>query len=148
MIQARRYQFPPRSGWGRARWSIVLLVAIALGCSQGETRGRLEDRAKQYLDLKQRKQWEEVYDGYLDPNLKGSLAKDAFLKRRQLSFDILSHAVTEVKENGDEGDVTVNGEANFPAREPGGKVRILQKPFTLTDHWVRRDGAWYVVLAE
>jgi hypothetical protein len=147
MVQVRRYSLPPRPGLHRARY-LVLLVAIALGCSQGDTRGPLEERAKQYLDLKQRKQWEEVYDGYLDPKLKGSLSRDAFLRRRQLSFDVLSHTVTGVKENGDEGDVTVSGEANFPARQPGGKVRIIQRPFTVTDHWIKRDGAWYIVLSE
>ena len=146
MGKVGRHKLPPR--WGRYWVSCCIVgVAIALsGCARGK--GSLQDRAQEYLHLKQRKQWEEVYDGYLDPSLRGKLSKEAFLRKRALSFDILRNEVKEVKETGDEADVVVNGEANFPVREFGGKTRIVKREFNTTDRWVKRDGVWYIVLTE
>lgn len=146
MQKSRRYQFAPRLG--PYRTAVVLVVAIALGGCAKESSGTLKERAQQYLDLKQGKRWEEVYDGYLDPTLKRTLTKEAFLNKRALAFDVLRHEIKDIKENGSEGSVLVAGEANFPARGTGGNVHMLQRDFSSTDQWVKRDEVWYIVLTE
>lgn len=121
---------------------------LFVGCSERASGATLEERGRKYWGLKQAKQWEELYDHYLDPVLKDTLSRDAFLKKRLLAFDILSYAITEARENGDQGTVKVKGEANIPARGIRGAVRIMKTEITVEDQWVRRDGVWYVRLAE
>ena len=151
MSAGRDYPLPPRLGrvWVRLAVSCVLVVAIAtIGCSRREVGGSLAARANAYWQLKQAKRWDEVYDDYLDPTLKGALSKDAFLKKRLLAFDILSFTITDATENGDEGVVRAKADANIPLRMVGGKVQITRKEITGEDSWVRRDGVWYVHLGE
>ncbi len=109
----------------------------------------MADRAQHYWELKQQKRWEEAYDGYLDPTIKVSLTKDAFLKKRQLAFDILSFTITGATENGDDGTVHVKVEANSPLRLPGQeKVQIRKDTIDSQESWVHRDGVWYVHVTE
>ena len=84
-VTTHDYQGPPRirRGWvTRAVGGAVAAAVIGLqlmGC-QRAANATLTERASKYWQLKQQKRWEEVYDGYLDPALKGALPKDAFLK--------------------------------------------------------------------
>lgn len=152
---ARRhvYQWPPRSARERVVRAIGVGVVVAAlivplaACHRGSS-ATLKDRASTYWQLKQQKRWEEVYDGYLDPALKGALAKDAFLKKRLLAFDILSFTITNVSENGDQGTVSATCDANLPLRGIGGKTEMRRHEMTAEDSWVKRDGTWYIRLSE
>lgn len=152
-MRHHRYQWPPRLSYlrcgQRGRW-IVLTTVVALaaaGCSELKSGTTLEDRATEYLELKRTKRWEEVYDRYLDPEIKGSLSREAFLKKRLLAFNVLSYSIKELREDGNEGTVSVSGEANIPVRGVRGAVRMIQKEIAVEDRWVKRDGVWYVRLA-
>ena len=131
---------------------VVALVAVwsmaGAGCHHG-SKDTLADRAKGYWELRQQKRWEEAYDGYLDPAVKASLTKDAFLKERALAFDILSFTVTDLTQNGDQATVHVKVDANIPLRLPGQeKVQIRKDTIDSEESWVRRDGVWYVHVTE
>jgi hypothetical protein len=126
----------------------LALASLALCCRARDAKAPLLERAQAYWELKQSKRWEEVYDAYLDPELKNGLPREGFLKKRLLAFDILSFAITEAREEGDEGTVVVTNEVDLPVRGAGGSVRIVKKTVTTTDSWARRDGMWYVRLSE
>ncbi len=127
--------------------ALLLLGAIA-GCQKTDPVASLKDRATTYWGLKQSKGWAEVYDKYLDPEIKKTLTKDAFLKRRWLAFDILSYEVSSVQEDGDKATVEVANEVNFPLKTPQGELTFIKKQVSTKDQWVRRGGVWYVVLSE
>lgn len=127
---------------------IVLSLALAAGCQRPDSGNSLQERVTKYWQLKQSKGWPEVYDQYLDPNVKNQLTKEAFLKRRFLAFDILSFEIADVKEDGDKAAVAVTNEVNFPLKAPSGEMQFIKKQVTTNDTWVRRDGAWYVELKE
>ncbi len=127
---------------------MAAVIAQVSAC-QNRATGTLQERVAQYWELRQQKRWEAVYDGYLDPTLKASLTKDAFLKKRQLAFDILSFSVSSATENENDGTVRVTAEANIPLRLPGqDKVQIRKDTITSEESWVRRDGVWYVHVTE
>jgi hypothetical protein len=130
--------------------AVVLLVSAAgvLGCQRANPGGDLKGRVTKYWQLKQSKAWPQVYDEYLDPNAKGQLTKDAFVKRRFLAFDILSFEVGEVEQDGDKATVEVTNEANIPLKSPNGEMQFIKKQVTTKDTWVRRDGTWFVELKE
>jgi hypothetical protein len=152
-VNAHEYQWLPRLGRGRiARVVGCGVVAAAIvfqlvACQRGSN-ATLGERAGKYWRLKQEKRWEEVYDGYLDPALKGGLPKDAFLKKRLLAFDIVTFTITDSIENGDQGTVHVTMDANLPLLGIGGKVQMHRKELTVEDSWVRHDGTWYIRLSE
>ncbi len=124
------------------------MVSLVAGCQKADSAGSLKERAQTYWGLKQSKGWEEVYDKYLDPEAKGRLTKEAFLKRRWLAFDILSYEISDVQETGDKATVAVTNEVNFPLKTPDGELKLIKKQVTTKDNWVRRDGNWYVMLTE
>jgi len=130
----------------------VLVLALAtgglVGCQKSDPVAGLKDRVSTYWGLKQTKSWGEVYEKYLDPEARTTVAKEAFLKRRFLAFDILSYEISDVKEEGDKATVTVNNEANIPLKTPQGELTFIKKQVTTKDEWVRRDGNWYVILTE
>jgi hypothetical protein len=124
------------------------VIAQISACHHGSS-ATLAERAKHYWELKQQKRWEEAYDGYLDPTIKTSLTKDAFLKKRQLAFDILNFTIAGTTENGNAATVHVQAEANIPLRLPGQeKVEIRKDTIESEEPWVRRDGTWYVHITE
>src|SRR5690606_33539273 len=71
----------------------------------GEARtASIEDlaaRARQYLELKQRHAWAEVYDDILDPELKNQLERQRFLKKREKAFDILGFEIVSAEQEGE-----------------------------------------------
>ncbi|MBI3769311.1 MAG: hypothetical protein HY271_12595 [Deltaproteobacteria bacterium] len=127
---------------------MVAAIVLQLAACQRGSNATLGERAGKYWQLKQEKRWEEVYDGYLDPALKGGLSKDAFLKKRLLAFDIVTFTITDSSENGDQGTVHVKIDANLPLLGIGGKVQMHRKELTTEDAWVRHDGTWYIRLSE
>lgn len=152
--EARRYLTPRRRGGMRSalvtRCGLLVVVGALLlgGCSRGATSTPLPERVAKYWELKQSKRWEEVYDGYLDPELKGKISKAAFLRKRLLAFDILGFTVGEPKESGDEATLEVVNDVNIPMRGPGGKVQMTHETVTTEERWVRRDGTWFIRLPE
>ena len=132
-----------------ARGGVVVVGAVLqlIGC-QRTINAPLTERVSKYWELKQQKRWEEVYDGYLDPALKGALTKDAFLKKRLLAFDVVNFTIVEASENGDQGSVRVKMDANLPLRGIGGKVQMRRQEMTSEEAWVKRDGTWYIHLTE
>jgi hypothetical protein len=147
----------PERGWLMIRRTVfglgaVLVLALAiggfLGCQKADPVAGLKERVSTYWGLKQTKSWDEVYEKYLDPEARKKVAKEAFLKRRFLAFDILSYEISDVKEEGDKATVTVNNEANIPLKTPQGELTFIKKQVTTKDEWVRRDGNWYVILSE
>ena len=157
-MERRLYSWLPRAEVVRAprvrSWGTTLVAALlvlATACSRGEVGASLEERAQRYWELKQGKQWAEIWDAYLDPELKEKLPKDAFLKRRQLAFDILGYALQEVKpEEEDEARATVvvTSEVNVPLRGAGGKTQLVRKEVTTSDTWVRRGDRWFIRLSK
>jgi hypothetical protein len=127
---------------------LPVLATVVAGCRRADPVQELKDRVTKYWQLKQSKSWPEVYDQYVDPNVKGQLTKDAFLKRRFLAFDIFSFEVADIKQEGDKATVSVTNEVNFPLKEPSGQMQFIKKQVTTNDSWVRRDGAWYIELKE
>jgi hypothetical protein len=153
IANAHDYQWPP--SWDRSRLrgivgfgTVIVAVLVQLAACQWGSSATLADRAKKYWELKQQKRWEEVYDGYLDPAAKSALARDSFLKKRLLAFDILDFNITDVAENGNEGTVHVTSHANIPLRGIGGKTQLRKQEMTGEEAWVRHDGAWYIRLSE
>ena len=126
----------------------VGFLMLAAGCQKADPVATLKDRASTYWGLKQSKGWAEVYDQYLDPEAKKTVTKEAFLKRRWLAFDILSYQISDVQEEGGKATVAVDNEVNFPLKSPAGDLQFIKKQVNTKDEWVRRDGAWYVVLTE
>lgn len=125
----------------------LVVLAVLTGCQQKvESKAALPERVEKYWALKQSKGWDEVYDSYVDPKAKETLAKGAFLNRRRLAFDILSFRVTEATESGDAAKVAIENEVNFPIRSPAGEIQLIKKQVTTTETWVRREGSWYIQL--
>ena len=148
---AGRTRARPRPGAYRCNWAVpalLVLMLVAAGCQSADSAHGLKDRVTKYWQLKQSKSWPEVYDQYVDPNVKSQLTKEAFLKRRFLAFDVLSFEVAQIKEEGDKAAVAVTNEVNFPLKAPSGEMQFIKKQVTTNDSWVRRDGKWYIELKE
>jgi hypothetical protein len=152
-VNAHEYRWRPRLGRRRIARAIgsglvAAAIVVQLAACQRGSNATLEERASKYWQLKQQKRWEEVYDGYLDPALKGGLSKDAFLQKRLLAFDTVSFTIADATENGDQGTVHVKVDANLPIRGIGGKVQMRRQELTAEDSWVKHDGSWYIHLSE
>ena len=133
---------------GSAAIAVVLVLGTLGGCQKADPAAALKDRVAAYWGLKQAKTWPEVYDKFVDPDVKKTVTKDAFVKRRWLAFDILSYEISNVQEEGDKATVEVSNEVNFPLKTPQGELTFIKKQVSTKDQWVRRDGVWYVVLTE
>jgi hypothetical protein len=136
-----------RSG-AMALAGLAIALVLTAGCQKPDPVAALKDRVSKYWALKQSKGWAEVYDGYLDPEAKKSVTKEAFLKRRWLAFDILSYQISNVQEEGDKATVAVDNEVNFPLKTPQGELTFIKKQVNTKDQWVRREGQWYVIQTE
>lgn len=131
------------------------LLALLQACSRspGEERpraaetGALERRAREYLELKQRHEWERVYDDLLAPEDRKKLEKQHFLRKRASSFDILDFDVVSVEK---EAEVTARVAATMvamiPVLKPGGETTLVRKRVRDVQRWVYRDGRWYIHL--
>ena len=152
-LHGHDYVGPPRFRRRRVVCGIAIAIVAAgvglqsAGCQRAKT-ATLTERASTYWQLKQQKRWEEVYDAYLDPAVKETLSKDAFLKKRLLAFDVVNFTITDEKEDGDHATVHVKMDANLPLRGIGGKVQMRRQEMTSDESWVRRDGTWYIHLSE
>ena len=107
----------------------------------------LQDRARNYLELKQKRDWVAIYDGLLDPELHGKVKREIFLKRREAAFDVLSFTVVSTEEQeGGTGKVVAKIDAMIPVLNPKGGTTMLRKEMEESQKWVARDGRWYIQL--
>lgn len=137
-----------RSAGALLALSALLGLALA-GCQAGreqETQN-LQDRARNYLELKQKRDWVAIYDGLLDPELHGKLKREVFLKRREAAFDVLNFSVVSAEEQeGGTGTVVAKIDAMIPVLNPKGGTTMLRKEMEESQKWVARDGRWYIQL--
>jgi hypothetical protein len=136
-------------GLGAPGLALALSVlALALGCTRDAGAGDLDARARQYMELRQKGDWEKIYDDLLDPELKVKLERDKFLQRRKSTFDILEFQVDakQAEAGGTEATVVARIEAMMPIRKPGGAVMSIRRQVQDQQDWVQRDGGWYIRL--
>ena len=137
---------------GEVAVTVALALSLASACARGQEAPQpanevsLQDRAKQYLTLKQRHDWAEIYDDLLAPEDRSRLERQRFLKKREKAFDILGFEVVSAEEQGEEGRVRVKMEAMIPILNPGGETSLVRKQVQDPQTWVYRDGRWYIRL--
>ena len=140
-----------REGSGAARRAGCIALGVALlgafACT-GNPKQELGERANQYLELKQKRDWASIYDGLLDPESRKTVARDDFLKRRRSTFDVLGFQLvsTQMDEAQDAAKVVAKIDANIPVLSPRGGTTMLRKELADSQAWVRRDGKWYIQL--
>ncbi len=149
-VAFRRYLVLPRSV--RSGFALFGLLAFVIsgpgiGCRQ-QASDSLKSRVQEYWELKQSKQWERIYEDYLDPTRKEALPREAFLKRRLLSYDILTFKILDIQDRQDRATVVVENEVNMPLRGIRGAVEMRKQTVNTEDDWVQRNGTWYVRLSE
>jgi hypothetical protein len=129
--------------------ALLGMAITAAGCQAKHENEQAEDlqaRAKQYLELKQKRDWAAIYDGFLDPELRKTLKRDLFLQRRSQAFDVLSYTLVSTKEEGETGKVVAKLDAMIPVLNPRGGTTMLRKELSEPQKWVARDGRWYIQL--
>ena len=135
--------------------AVLVPISLALACACAQGAGTpatgpgapgLEARAREYLELKQRHAWAQIYDEILDPEARKSLERQRFLKKRENAFDIVGFEVVSTQQNGQDGQVQVQMEAMIPIRNPGGETSLVRKNVQDPQKWVYRDGRWYIRL--
>jgi len=134
------------------RFALAVLLGMAIataGCQtapEEEAAESLQVRAQKYLELKQKRDWVAIYDGLLDPELHTKLKREAFLRRRDMSFDVLGFTLVSAKEEGGTGKVVAKVDAMIPVLNPRGGTTMLRKELEEPQEWVTRDGRWYIQL--
>jgi len=127
-------------------WAVTCTVASTLGCQSAAQTDSLETRARQYLELKQRHEWPTIYDSLLDPEVRKSVDREAFLKKRSVPFDVVGFDVVSAEAEGDRGKVVAKLEAIVPVLNPRGGTVMIRKELEDAQEWVHRDGHWYIRL--
>jgi hypothetical protein len=141
-----------RPRFGALVMTVAIALSLASACAREQASSEtppdagLEARAKQYLTLKQRHAWAEIYDDILAPEDRARLERQRFLKKREKAFDILGFEVVSAEEQGEEGQVRVKMEAMIPILTPGGETSLVRKQVQDPQSWVYRDGRWYIRL--
>lgn len=153
MSVRRGAPFVASRGRGRSTGAVLALTALLglalAGCQSGgrQETANLQDRARNYLELKQKRDWVAIYDGLLDPELHQKLKREAFLKRREAAFDVLNFSVVSAEEQeGGTGKVVAKIDAMIPVLNPKGGTTMLRKEMEESQKWVARDGRWYIRL--
>lgn len=135
-----------------ARFALAVLLGTAIatsGCQSTPGSGsteNLQQRAQEYLELKQKRDWVAIYEGMLDPELQKKLKREVFLRRRSAAFDVLGFTVVSAKEEGDTGKVVAKLDAMIPVLNPRGGTTMLRKELEEPQQWVTREGRWYIQL--
>ena len=127
--------------------AVLLVFALVQGCDQAiKGRADLSETAKKYMDLRQRGQWEMVWDEYVDPALRNQEKRKVYMAKRRSVFDIEAFEVVSVAEKGTKGEVVVEIDAIVPVLKPGGGLLRLPRELRDTQQWVRKEGSWYIQL--
>ena len=105
-------------------------MALVQGCDPAiKARADLSETAKSYMDLRQRGQWERVWDEYVDPALRNKEKRKVYMAKRRSVFDIEAFEVVSVAEKGTKGEVVVEIDAIVPVLKPGGGIlRLPREP--------------------
>ena len=98
------------------------------------------------MDLRQRGNWDEIWNGLVDPTSREGLKRDEFMARRRSSFDIVDFEILTVDETGQSGRVVAKLDAVVPVLKPGGGTMRIPRELDDAQTWVRRDGRWYIQL--
>ena len=130
----------------------LAFVLLGVGCfgspePDAPTAEPVGERAREYLALKQQHEWGAIYDQILDPEMKTKLAREDFLRKRELAFDVLSFDIVKTQENEDRAKVIAEVQAMIPILQPGGGTQLVRKQMQDPQEWVNRDGTWYIELS-
>jgi len=110
----------------------------------------LEARVRQYMEVRQGREWGVLYDEFLDPAGRAAIARPAFLAKRGGGFDILGFEVlrseVQAETQPPRGRVQVQLDALIPVLLPGGGSRTVRRSVEEPQQWVFRDGSWYIQL--
>ena len=135
---------------GRPGVAIAIALAcaavVASACQRTTPEEDLNGRVRQYLELKQKQDWQGIYDGLLDPEVKETVKAEDFLKVRTGGLEILGFSVVETKVEDGQGKVRANLDTMVTVLSPRGGTTMIRKDLVDSQDWVLRDGRWYVRL--
>lgn len=130
--------------------ALLGMAITAVGCQarqeEDAAKENLEARARQYMALKQKRDWAAIYDGLLDPELRTTLKREAFLRRRKQAFDVLGYTLVSTKEEDGTGKVIAKVDAMVPVLNPRGGTTMLRRELEEPQQWVARNGRWFIQL--
>ena len=129
--------------------AIALLVLAALatgGCHSADPREELKERARQYLEMKQKREWTAIYEGLLDPEARKSVKLEDFLRVRKATMDVVGFQLVEAEVSDGNGSVRAKVDAVVPVLSPQGGTTMLRRELEDSQHWVQRDDRWYIQL--
>ncbi|MFP6662803.1 MAG: hypothetical protein VCC00_01210 [Deltaproteobacteria bacterium] len=128
-------------------WVLCLLSGCTAPASDVQS---LEQRALQYMEARQRRDWGRVYDEFLDPVGRDGLERQEFLRSRGRGFDILGYkVVSSRREERDDllhGKVRMQIDAMIPLLAPGGATKTIRRDLEDLQGWIFRDEQWFVRL--
>lgn len=145
----------PRRQVARGRRDRTVASAIALatlaaltagGCRSADPREELKERAQQYLEMKQKRDWTAIYEGLLDPEARKTVKLEDFLRVRKATMDVVSFQLVEAQVTDGNGSVRAKVDAVVPVLSPQGGTTMLRRELEDSQQWVQRDGRWYIQL--
>lgn len=129
---------------------VLLAMGLAASwlqaCRRPSPEEELRERAQQYLQLKQKREWPAIYEGLLDPETRKTLKIEDFLNRRKGTIELLGFAVVVARVEDDHGTVRARVDTMIPVLSPRGGTTMIRKELDEPQEWVRREGRWYIQL--
>jgi hypothetical protein len=126
--------------------ALGLLAAPTAGCKRADPQQDLQERALEYLKLRQKREWTAIYQGILDPEVRKGLKLEDFLRPRKESMDMLGFELLSAQVDDGTGSVRVKVDVVIPVLSPRGGTTMMRKELEDSQHWVHRDGRWYIQL--
>ena len=133
-------------GWFASAVALLVLGGLAAGCRSADPREELKQRAQQYLELKQKREWTAIYEGLLDPESRKTVKLEDFLRVRKSTMDLVGFQLVETEVTDGNGSVRAKVDAVVPVLSPQGGTTMLRRELEDSQHWVQRDGRWYIQL--
>ncbi|HZR83312.1 MAG TPA: hypothetical protein VFD92_19615 [Candidatus Binatia bacterium] len=126
--------------------ALALAAVVASACRSADPKEDLKERARQYLELKQKRQWTAIYEGLLDPETRKTVKLEDFLRPRKETMDVLGFEVLSTDVADGSGSVKAKMDVVIPVLSPRGGTTMIRKELQDSQQWVRRDGRWYIQL--
>ena len=132
--------------------AVVLFMAFAglpllgTGCRGTDAKDELRERATEYLELKRKREWTAIYQGLLDPETRKTVKLEDFLKPRKQSIDLLGYELVSTEVDQDSASVKAKVDVVIPILSPRGGTTMMRKELEDSQHWVQREGRWYIQL--